>query len=334
MKLTGIPGTEDTPNWNAAAEQACIVYSLHRNSPDRVIEQLKVALGPQDLQEQLDGVNPDIKSVSSNSKSPTLFDGTDGVPVYLCFYHQSEYWLVIMGTYTAEQWIKNCLGVVVQKNFPDTTQKFHKYWLEMATTLLQRIKDDVGDLGNTPFNIVGHSLGAAVAYDLAILMKKESQFRPVRLLTFGSPRPCRGDYAGTRPSFHYDVQTKGDFIVQVPPNLPIDLAPYWKIQGNPSVVKEDGTLAAANSQTGEVDVTTIRLWEFPVHFPGYYAEVLARRAQSLGLTPVLNSLMAATGQVAGKKIAPDLFEPPPSAIPPFLGNPTRLPMPAPNQPVC
>jgi pimeloyl-ACP methyl ester carboxylesterase len=251
------------------------------------------------LREAMLRLDPFVVFGPSQEEYPNWSTEPDGIPRYASWrLTTGSVWVVISGTYTSYQWVQNVAGVILEARATPCTQLGQGHWLSMATQIGTALEASPLSDPLAPINIVGHSLGGAVAWYLANKLRDRLSFGRKNVLTFGSPRttdaaPCD---ATTPLNFEGNVQTLGDIVVALPPSFL--LAP-WVQNGQINVIRNDGTLADDDANAGTVTSGAWNSSRFSQHFPRTYYDALKARYDAGDPDETTRRILVALGYQEG-----------------------------------
>ncbi|MFS8204275.1 thioesterase II family protein [Streptomyces sp. CWNU-52B] len=88
---------------------------------------------------------------------------------------------------------------VLATQYPGRQNRFHEPCLESVQELARGVFDDLGPLiAGRPFALLGHSMGAAVGFELARLLEREGPAAPLALFASGRRAPSIESDRGVR----------------------------------------------------------------------------------------------------------------------------------------
>lgn len=196
----------------------------------------------------------------------------DLTPAYVIVEQAGEMWIAIVGTQTTGQWISHATGFFFRTTLGSEPNSVNSLWYAMARQIHVRVWALQKQVEPKGVNISGHSLGGAVAWLLGVLVKQLTPEVPVRVMTFGAPRPAVGEYKGARPDVSFAVEIEGDEVTKLPPQDVLFSDP-WRRQGTPLTLTADGVLKPGHADP-ETSVQALRSFDWALHWAVTYAAAL------------------------------------------------------------
>ncbi|ONK09536.1 alpha/beta fold hydrolase [Streptomyces sp. MP131-18] len=80
---------------------------------------------------------------------------------------------------------------VLTVQYPGREDRFHDALVDTMDELVREVVAAVGPVLDRPYALFGHSMGSAVAYEVALALRRIGQPPPVRLVASGRPAPHR-----------------------------------------------------------------------------------------------------------------------------------------------
>lgn len=183
-----------------------------------------------------------------------VFAGTDTMPAFACVITTRWSLVIIQGTETNTQ-----LAMQVVSSFSPGVNigigSTMPLWYQASTYVSEKLAEE-GALANRPIMIVGYSYGGAVAHLLSARYRHASPTRPIRFLTFASPKPGDARLVNLmRECEGISIANDNDIVPSCPPDRGT-IAPFagfllypllllwdnWERPPNQARLDADGTL--------------------------------------------------------------------------------------------
>jgi Lipase (class 3) len=187
-----------------------------------------------------------------------MYDPQGLLPSLAVLQQGSAWYAWIAGTVNVKQWVGNVTGALSYSNLGGGAI-VHGFFYRLAQSLWAKAQPILpAQSSSLTFNVVGHSLGGAVAQILGSFLTKEYSPQQVNVLTFGQPKAYGGS-AGSLNDFgsYTRLRIQGDPVPMTPFNagetwmvglssgfwVGSQLA-SWMHYGDPFLLNQDGSITA------------------------------------------------------------------------------------------
>lgn len=180
----------------------------------------------QQIREACFGINSVVDQPTAGVFSPgwTVLGGTSGSAV------------VVEGTTNTTQLLNQALytRLTTSPGLPGEVMTFHhRANVAIYESIRQAVSATTG-----PITVTGHSLGGALAANVAWRLKQDFPFRSVRCLTFGAPRGGNAAWqAALRPLQTIRLENWDDPVPSLPPPAGIDMTLNIRLRIHPVIVE-------------------------------------------------------------------------------------------------